>query len=411
MFLVKREHSNKNFIIKGLISAIFLSAFIYLKYFGIEYKIINTLLALVGFYLLLTIPRKALFYTGFFVGIFWFYWIGISVQYYDLLYLAPIVILAFAIGYGIIFYLFAIYDKTSFRLLAIFTFSFLSPFGFNWLKFELIFLDSYFKFNKEDFALILICIYAFIHLKKISKLIVLFPLYFALSSSTGEVIDNPNIKISMAQLNMKQDLKWNNNYRPKLIEENLDFIKQAINEKKELIILPETSIPTYLNKSENLLDVLKNYSYKIDIITGSLYVENNNIYNATYHFSNGSIKIAKKVVLVPFGEEIPLPQFLVNLINDIFYNGAKDYAKAQKATDFIIKGEKFRNAICFEATTDKIYEDLNEVKYMIATSNNAWFTPSIEPTLQDLLLKYYSKKYNITIFHVVNGSGNKIFRP
>ena len=35
----------------------------------------------------------------------------------------------------------------------------------------------------------------------------------------------------------------------------------------------------------------------------------------------------------------------------------------------------------------------------------------IEPTLQKLLLRYYSKKYNITIFHVVNGSPNFIFRP
>ena len=28
---------------------------------------------------------------------------------------------------------------------------------------------------------------------------------------------------------------------------------------------------------------------------------------------------------------------------------------------------------------------------MIVISNNAWFIPSIEPTLQHLLLKYYSK--------------------
>ena len=48
---------------------------------------------------------------------------------------------------------------------------------------------------------------------------------------------------------------------------------------------------------------------------------------------------------------------------------------------------------------------------MIAISNNAWFTPSIEPTLQHLLLKFYSRTYNVTIFHVVNGSPNRIYRP
>ena len=99
------------------------------------------------------------------------------------------------------------------------------------------------------------------------------------------------------------------------------------------------------------------------------------------------------------------------IINNIFYEGASDYSKALAPTDFIIKGEKFRNAICYEATTDKIFENLNDTKYMIAISNNAWFIPSIEPTLQDLLLKYYSKKYGVMIFHMVNGSPNKIYRP
>ena len=36
MFLLKRDYSNKNFIIKGLISSILLSSFIYLSYFNIE---------------------------------------------------------------------------------------------------------------------------------------------------------------------------------------------------------------------------------------------------------------------------------------------------------------------------------------------------------------------------------------
>ena len=109
-----------------------------------------------------------------------------------------------------------------------------------------------------------------------------------------------------------------------------------------------------------------------------------------------------------FGEEIPLPKFFVDLINDIFYNGATDYSKASSPTDFIIQGEKYRNAICYEGTTDKIFENLGDTKYMIMISNNAWFTwftPSAssfkillnQKTLQYFvvkhlkLLKYYKK--------------------
>jgi len=62
---------------------------------------------------------------------------------------------------------------------------------------------------------------------------------------------------------------------------------------------------------------------------------------------------------------------------------------------------KFRNAICYEATTNKIFNNL-DTKYMIAISNNAWFSPSIQPTLQKLLFKYYENKYNVKIFSVTN---------
>jgi len=410
MFLVKRDNSNKNFIIKGLITAILLSAFIYLSYFDIQYRILNTILGLIAIYYLLIIPRKSLFYTGFFTGILWCYWMAVSLKYYELVYLTPVLLIGIGIAYGLIFLLFAAYDKKIFRVVAIFTFTFIAPFGFNWMKFELLFVDTYFGTSKEDFALILVAIYMITKLKRM-KILSLIPLLMAYQSATGIYIENPNAKIAMPKLNIKQNLKWEQDYQLTILQKNFEEINKAVLDKKDLVVLPETAFPAVLNKNENLLSMLKDKSYEINILTGALYLEDEQIYNATYFFSNGDLQIAKKVVLVPFGEAIPLPKILVDLINDIFYDGAEDYAAAKKPTDFEIMGDKFRNAICYEATTDKIYENLNGVKYMIVSSNNAWFTPSIEPTLQKLLLRYYAKKYDITIYHVVNGSPNYIIRP
>ncbi|MBU3014193.1 apolipoprotein N-acyltransferase [Poseidonibacter lekithochrous] len=393
-----------------MITAILLSAFIYLSYFNIEYRFINTILGLLGLYYLITIPRKAMFFAGFATGILWCYWMAVSLKYYDLVYLTPILLIVIGLAFGLIFLLFSLYDKIYFRLLAIFAFTFIAPFGFNWMKFELLFLDSYLGTSKVDFALILLSLFIMTKLKRM-KILSIIPLLFAFSLPTGIYIDNPNSKIEMPQLNIKQNLKWQKDYQSTIFKKNFEYIDKAIYNEKDLVILPETAFPSILNKSEELLSILKNKSYKIDIITGSLYLENEQFYNATYYISNGDVQIAKKLVLVPFGEEIPLPKFFVDLINDVFYDGAQDYSKAKAPTDFIIKGQKFRNAICYEATTDKIFENLGDVKYMIVTSNNAWFTPSIEPTLQKLLLRYYSKKYGVTIFHVVNGSPNFIFRP
>ena len=410
MFLVKRDNSNKNFIIKGLITAILLSAFIYLSYFNIEYRLIDTIFGLLGIYFLLTIPRKAMFIAGFLSGVLWFYWMIISLKYYDLIYLAPVLLLAIGILYGFIFLLFTLYDKIYFRLIAIFAFTFLGPFGFDWMKFELLFIDSYLGTSKEDFLLILVSLLMIAKLKK-TKLLSIIPLFLAFSFENKTYIENPDIKISMPQVNLSQNLKWEKTYKEMILKNNFEYIDNAIHNKKDLIVLPETVFPLVLNKNEKVLTSLKNKSFEIDIIAGSLYLEKNQFYNVSYFISKGNVQIAKKVVLVPFGEEIPLPKFFVDLINDVFYKGAEDYSKAKVPTDFIINNQKFRSAICYEATNEKIYQNLNGVKYMIAISNNAWFTPSIQATLQKLLLRYYSKKYNITIFHSVNGSPNFIFKP
>ncbi|MFV7789745.1 apolipoprotein N-acyltransferase [Aliarcobacter lanthieri] len=410
MFLLKTEYFNKIYIIKGFITAILLSTFIYLAHFGIEIKIINTILGLAGIYLLLTIPKKALFYAGFFTGIFWCYWMAVSLQYYGIAYVAPLLILGIGLVFGIIFFLFAIIDKITFRIFMVFAFLFVSPFGFNWLKLELLFVDSYISTTKIAFALVLLSMYFVIKLKR-AKVLAILPLLFTLNFGSGEFIDTTKAKIYMPQMNIQQDLKWQKESLDDLIKYNLHQIFEAIENKYDLVILPETAFPIALNRYPQIDIMLKELSNEIDIITGALYVENNKIFNASYHYSKEKVQIAQKVVLVPFGEKIPLPKFFVDLINKVFYNGAQDYSEADNPTDFEVLGEKYRNAICYEGTTDKIYENLDDTRYMIMISNNAWFTPSIEPTLQHLLLKYYSKKYGITIFHTANGSKNRIYRP
>lgn len=114
------------------------------------------------------------------------------------------------------------------------------------------------------------------------------------------------------------------------------------------------------------------------------------------------------MVLVPFGEYIPLPKFAQKMINEYFFAGQADFVEAKEPTDFMIDGVKFRNAICYEATCQEIYN--GDVNYVIAISNNAWFEPSIEPTLQKLLMRYYARKNGATIYHAANYKGSGVIR-
>jgi apolipoprotein N-acyltransferase len=155
-----------------------------------------------------------------------------------------------------------------------------------------------------------------------------------------------------------------------------------------------------------LMKELQKKSASIAILTGTLHDEKNLNYNVSYLFDQGKITVAKKMILVPFGEYIPLPSFLKVWVNRQIFGGGSDFVTADKPTDFMIKGVKFRNAICYEATREELYTP--DARYLIATSNNGWFKPSIEPTLQNLLIRFYARKNNSMVFHSANGGGSGV---
>lgn len=184
-------------------------------------------------------------------------------------------------------------------------------------------------------------------------------------------------------MNIPQSQRWDKQYQQEAIALNFELIEKAIATGKELIILPG-AFPLYLNQQPALLDELKNYSsYCYCHRLADLWKWE--FFNSSYLFQEGEMQVANKIVLVPFGEEVPFPEFINTFVNKIFFDGAKDYQKAKAPQDFVIKGITFRNAICFEATKDLLFE--GNPKAMIAISNNAWFTPSTEQTLQNLFAK------------------------
>lgn len=395
---------NKTIILKSLLTSLLFSLFIYLAYFDIEIKIVNSILALISLYYILQAKKLDSFWIGFFIGIFWFYWISLSFRYYDLAFLIPLIILGVGLVYGILFYLLGLIPNIFLRaLIFIFAFDYIEPFGFNWFKPELIFIDTYFGIYKWQFGLIVFAVAIFAYLPKKYKLLSLIPLIASLNLFYPlKKQELPNLKIYVAETKLAQDKKWKRENLKEIVATNFDIINMAIKEKNDLVILPESAFPLFLNKEPIVMDMLKVKSEEIAILTGALKYEDEAYFNSSYLFIDGKVKIADKVVLVPFGESIPLPKFFVDLITRVVFKGAKDYETAKSPTDFNIKGVEFRNAICFEATREEIYE--GKPKYILAISNNAWFKPSIEPTLQKLLMKYFSIKKEAMIFHSVNMS-------
>jgi len=410
-----RQYFNTLEITKGFFIALLASLFIYLNYWDFSYPILITIFSLTSLFLLLQSHKITWAWYGIFIGLFWFWWIALSLQHYGYDWGFPVGIVVISLLYGFIFYFIAWFSEkieTHFNINAVFLkalallgFSYVHPFGFDWLKPELMFLESYLGIEKWQFGLILLSVSLSIWKKNLLFLLLVFAAYVPQHSTPIQM--NNNIQVVTTQTSVSE--KWNKTLHPKQFQEIFKSIDQAIANKKELIILPESVFPIFLNQSRKLMDTLQEKAKDISIVTGGLYWDGKTPRNSTYIFSDNKITVANKVILVPFGESNPLPDFLSDWINKVFYDGAVDYVASADVTDYNINGVTFRNAICFEATSEKLYEKNKNGKHpknMIVLSNNGWFTPSTEPTLQKLLLQYYSKKYGTTIYHSVNMSSS-----
>ena len=385
-------------------------------------------MGILALYFLLYTDKKTWVWTGFFIGVLWFWWIGISFKNYDMAWAIPIPILVLGLIFMAIFYFtFTIaefigrilpmekgqrhwsaptgFDLVS-KVLILFILSYIHPFGFDWFKPELMFTNSYLGIEKWQFALVLISLALAIYKKQLLYLFIMLLAYPYSTHFQEKSTINPKLLLQGTHVNVKE--KWDETLRNSHIDNVLIAINQAISDKKQIIVFPESVLPIFLNTQSAIMQRLQNDSMKITIVIGALYWENEIPRNSTYIFQNGGYTIANKVKLVPFGEENPLPDFMGKWINKLFFDGAPDYVASADFTDYTIEGVTYRNAICFEATSEKLYE--GKPKNMIVLTNNGWLTPSIEPTQQKILLQYYNKKYGTTIYHAVNMSDSYVIQ-
>ncbi len=288
-------------LILGLTTALFFSAFIYLEHWGITLKLLNTVFAVIALGLLLYIPKRAVLIAGFIIGLLWFYWIGYSFKYNGVGYLTPIITLSFAIIYMMFFGVLALTNKVYIRAILLFGLSFFEPFDWNWMQIELLFVDSYIGVYKYQLLIVLVALSLINYLKTSYKYASLVLLIFALNFNPIVEKEAP-LKIKLISTDITQDKKWTKESLTPTILMIFKEVETAIDEKYEVVVFPESVFPLYMNKNPKLIERLLQYSQDIAIVAGSLYRDKGNNYNVTYLFQDAKYQMAKKLVLVPFGE-------------------------------------------------------------------------------------------------------------
>ena len=209
----------------------------------------------------------------------------------------------------------------------------------------------------------------------------------------------------------------------KSLESSKDFSAMAQNDNKQNLDSKTNSKTTY-NKIDSTnthkkhsslftLDTLQQREKTLDSDSiESSYIntptKDFGYYNSVYIFSKGHSLIADKNALVPFGETLPFNAILSPIFEEVF-GDSFGFNKGDKIISFITQGLHVAIANCYEGTMELPYN--TGAKYILMLSNNAWFYPSTQHFMQQMIVKHYARSFQAFIYHSTNYTPKAIITP
>lgn len=196
--------------------------------------------------------------------------------------------------------------------------------------------------------------------------------------------DDTPMGITAVQGNIPQQIKWDPNFLKKQIATYLDLTEDDWN--RDLILWPETAIPVTQDQAGPLIENLASrLGPKSTLITGipwygfSDKLEDFTFRNSIMAIGNGNGMYYKQK-LVPFGEYVPLQQYLRGLIGFFDLPMSSFSPGPSDQQPLIANGHRVMPFICYEiAYPDFVARNAADTDLLITISNDGWFGHSIGP--------------------------------
>jgi apolipoprotein N-acyltransferase len=196
------------------------------------------------------------------------------------------------------------------------------------------------------------------------------------------------MRVSVIQGNIEQDKKWDSNYQRKILDTYKNFTIKASEFSPDLIIWPETALPFSFGSDELLTDEVKEFQKAtgIHLLSGSVLVKESNdnkniLSNSAVLLSpDGEVQsVYDKIHLVPYGEYVPLRNFLPFIEKLVI--GIGDFTTGQEHTVMRMLPAKISILICYEIIFPGLVRKFTEkgANLIVSLTNDAWFGRSSAP--------------------------------
>ena len=214
--------------------------------------------------------------------------------------------------------------------------------------------------------------------------------------------DQPPLKVALIQGNIPQQLKWHPGYREQIIEHYLDLSRSLLpssttatspHQRKpvDLIVWPETAMPMLYQPARERLTEFEQQLKRsgVGLISGIPYQAPAEA-DQPERFHNSIMAIGDadglyhKQRLVPFGEYVPLEQWLRGLI-DFFDLPMSNFSLGPSdqppiTLEYANSQLSISASICYEIVyPDLVADSTSNSELLLTISNDSWFGDSLAP--------------------------------
>lgn len=242
--------------------------------------------------------------------------------------------------------------------------------------------------------------------------------------------NTPNLKVSLVQGNIPQDLKWLTEYRYKTLEIYATLSRTEWGQ--DLVVWPESSIPMFQTEAWPFMTEVVKVAKETDTtwVAGIPYKDEAAynketdkyapFYNSVIALGAQAEGLYKKQNLVPFGEYIPFQGAL-----DLFPGlaGSQEvlnYSRGpENQSPLKVRGHNLGSAVCYEvAYPDTTRRNAQNTDFLLTISNDAWFGTSAGP-LQHLQMvqmrsletgRWFMRATNTGVTAIIDHTGKIVTR-
>lgn len=223
-----------------------------------------------------------------------------------------------------------------------------------------------------------------------------------------------SLRIRMVQGNVKQQVKFDRDALATTLDLYAELSVQGEGDKPDVIIWPETAIPTLFQRVESYLQPFVDSmdAQGISILSGGFRREDEDqVYNA-FRELTGEKQTYLKSHLVPFGEFMPF-RFILDFLAKYIEIPMSDLSAGELGQQPIaVSGEKFGISICFEDVFgEEMRLQLPDATILVNVSNDTWFGDSAAPFQHQEIAAMRAREFSRPLVRVTNTGISSFISP